>query len=191
MNVRTPTRQAWTGAKQRCSNPNNRQWKDYGGRGIEVRFASYKEFLAEVGERPPGLTIDRIDNDGHYEPGNIRWATRAEQQYNRRKAVFVEIEGKRYRAIDLAKQAGLKTDTIIARAKKGWPLAKVLSPEYFRDLSGLALGVPAAQAKRQQRMQCLYGHKLTLENTYFSPEGWRRCQECHRLKMRKRYAQGK
>jgi hypothetical protein len=77
-------------ARQRCTNPNHVSYKNYGGRGIEFRFESFKEFIEEIGLRPsPELTLDRIDNDGHYEAGNVRWATRLEQNSNRRvKAPF-------------------------------------------------------------------------------------------------------
>jgi hypothetical protein len=170
--------------RQRCNNPKARQWKDYGGRGIAVRFASFNEFLSEVGERPPGMTIDRIDNNGDYAPGNVQWATRAEQQRNRRNAVFVEIEGVRYRVLDLVKQSGIKHDTIIDRAKRGLSLAEVLSPKRFYNLSGFALGGAASGAKQQQRTHCSRGHEFTPENTRITPEGWRNCRTCHRMKMR-------
>ena len=83
--TRTPEYQALKGARRRCNNQNDRSYKYYGGRGIEVRFRSFDEFLAEIGPRPsPEHTLDRIDNDGHYETGNVRWATRKEQRINQR-----------------------------------------------------------------------------------------------------------
>lgn len=72
-------------AKGRCTNPKNPAWKNYGGRGIEFRFTSFSKFLECLGPRPdPNYTLDRIDNNGHYEPGNVRWATYKQQSANRR-----------------------------------------------------------------------------------------------------------
>lgn len=70
-------------AKTRCSNPNVAQYKDYGGRGIKFLFNSFEEFLEELGPRPNGYSLDRINNDGNYEKGNIRWATREQQNNNK------------------------------------------------------------------------------------------------------------
>jgi len=79
---------AWAGMKRRCFNTHDPKWRDYGGRGIKVdpRWAKdYKEFLKYVGRRPsPMHSLDRIDNDGNYEPGNVRWATARQQYHNRR-----------------------------------------------------------------------------------------------------------
>jgi hypothetical protein len=78
-------RAAWRGMKRRCTSPNTRSWKSYGGRGIQFNFLCFDQFFAEVGI-PPTLThsIDRINGDGHYQPGNVRWATPEEQLLNRR-----------------------------------------------------------------------------------------------------------
>jgi hypothetical protein len=80
----TPEYHVFISAKQRCTNPNNHAFARYGGRGIEFRFDSIEDLLREVGERPSDdLSLDRIDNNGHYEPGNVRWATAQEQAANR------------------------------------------------------------------------------------------------------------
>ena len=83
----SPTYRSWKGAKNRCFNLNEPSWWDYGGRGITMcdRWREdFAAFLADMGEAPPGLSLDRINNSGNYEPGNCRWATRAEQQENQR-----------------------------------------------------------------------------------------------------------
>lgn len=81
---------AWGAMIQRCTNPRHPRWKYYGARGITVcaRWRqSFDAFLADMGRKPhPSLTLDRRNNDGHYEPGNCRWATWTEQRANRRKA---------------------------------------------------------------------------------------------------------
>jgi hypothetical protein len=76
----------WIALRQRCSNPESTNYANYGGRGITVceRWLAFENFYADMGDPPPGLSIDRIDNDGNYEPGNCQWATASEQLRNRR-----------------------------------------------------------------------------------------------------------
>lgn len=92
---------------------------NYGGRGITVceRWLSYEAFLADVGERPTAKhTLDRYpNNDGHYEPGNVRWATRKEQARNRRSARMVTIDGETRSAIEWAETAGIDPSRILGR----------------------------------------------------------------------------
>lgn len=76
--------QQYQDAKSRCNNPNNKSYANYGGRGIKFLFESYSDFEKELGQRPPHYTLDRINNNGHYEVGNIRWASKKEQNKNRR-----------------------------------------------------------------------------------------------------------
>ncbi len=80
-------RNRWNAMKRRCIDPTAHNWRWYGGRGIRVCDewqASFDAYYDYVGDRPPGLTLDRIDNDGNYEPGNVRWATGREQMLNKR-----------------------------------------------------------------------------------------------------------
>lgn len=76
---------AYMAAKARCTQRNGKGWKNYGGRGIRFKFSNFKQFLSHVGRKPkPEMSLDRINNSGNYEPGNIRWATKSEQAFNRR-----------------------------------------------------------------------------------------------------------
>lgn len=72
-------------ARNRCVNPNDGRYADYGGRGIKFLFTSFEEFYEHIGPRPEDRSLDRIDNDGHYEIGNVKWSTSEEQAANRRK----------------------------------------------------------------------------------------------------------
>ena len=95
--TRTAEYIAWQHMRQRCTNANSVHYPDYGGRGIIVcaRWASFKAFYSDMGKRPSAShVLDRIDNDGNYEPSNCRWATRSQSQANRRTSVRMEYQGR-------------------------------------------------------------------------------------------------
>jgi hypothetical protein len=100
---RSPTYISWHSMVWRCTKPSNKRWKHYGGRGITVcdrwnpeQGGGFEEFLADMGERPEGKTLDRIDVDGHYEPSNCRWATAKQQANNKRPKALTSTSGQRH-----------------------------------------------------------------------------------------------
>ena len=95
---------------RRCNDKNASQFKYYGGRGIKVcdRWNSFENFYADMGEKPDGLTIERIDNDGNYCPQNCKWATKEEQMRNRRNTLFVTYNDKTKTLKEWAKDLGIK-----------------------------------------------------------------------------------
>lgn len=120
----------WQNMKTRCTNTNNEKYKDYGARGISVCdkwINDFNAFLLDMGKAPPGYTIERIDNNGNYEPGNCKWATPTEQQHNRRNNHWIEFGGKRMILIDWAKYLGIHYVTLIERISKH-PIEKALTP---------------------------------------------------------------
>lgn len=122
----SPTYTAWHSMKQRCLNPNNDAYPNYGARGITVceRWLDFANFLEDMGERPDGLTIDRIDPEGGYEPGNCRWATMKEQCNNWRRGhqFMVVYKGAEYTLQELADKLGLDRYTLRTRILRGrWP----------------------------------------------------------------------
>ncbi|TBY60139.1 hypothetical protein E0H46_31705 [Rhizobium leguminosarum bv. viciae] len=178
----------WKDMRSRCTNPKDKAYKDYGGRGITVCdrwMHDYKAFEADMGERPKGYSIDRVENDKGYYPENCRWADRRTQQRNQRRAVYVTIDGTQHRAIELADISGLKTDTIIERAARGLSYASVIDPEKHHNLSGLSLGGKASGAKKLSRAHCRNGHEFTEETTYWRKDNTRQCRICHNEKMRR------
>ena len=119
----SPEYHCWASIKARCLNPKNRAFKYYGARGITVceRWReSFTAFLADMGPRPPGTSIHRIDNDGNYEPGNCIWATRAEHETNKRRprAKRITVEGVRYIGVAAAALAyGVNSRSVRSRMR--------------------------------------------------------------------------
>lgn len=171
---------SWASMKTRCKSVGCRQWKDYGGRGIKVcdRWMKFENFLRDMGVKPDGTSLERIDNNGDYEPSNCRWATRKEQALNRRPTRRLIIEGREYFACELSKQSGLKTDTILGRHSRGLSLREILSPDRRIFKHGLSLGGKASGAAKQSMTHCKNGHEFTEANTRITKEGWRRCRRC-------------
>lgn len=115
----------WRMMIQRCSNPKAEGWENYGGRGITVceRWRnSYVEFLADMGRKPtPEHSIDRQDNSGNYEKSNCHWATKLEQDKNRRTTVQVMYNGELRYVMDVCEEVGISRRTYDYRVKQGWP----------------------------------------------------------------------
>ena len=120
----------WAEMLGRCRNPRHRQFADYGGRGISVceRWLTYANFAADMASRPEGLSIDRRDNDAGYSPDNCRWATRKEQNSNRRNCIFVEHQGERVTLREYCRRADIAYRPIIKRIQeRNWPVQLALS----------------------------------------------------------------
>jgi len=127
----SPTYRSWSAMRTRCNNTNSQAYPNYGGRGIKVceRWQNFTNFLEDMGERPDGKTIDRIDNDGNYEPGNCRWANKKEQVSNTRINIYVEIDGEDVCLSEAARRYGIREDTIYKRYKYGIRGNKLLSKD--------------------------------------------------------------
>lgn len=118
----TPEYRIWRGLRERCLNSRSKHFARYGGRGIRVcdRWNDFAAFLADMGKKPsPTHSIDREDVNGHYEPGNCRWATPTQQANNRRNTVHVEANGETRPAAEAARAYGLNFATLKARLRRG------------------------------------------------------------------------
>lgn len=127
----SPEYMTWLDMRRRCSDPSRKSFPRYGGRGISVCdrwIRSFEAFLADMGERPEGTTLDRIDKDGNYEPGNCRWATPVEQSRNRSSNRYVDCDGNTVSLAEYCDRKGF--DYILIRDRVcglGWTLERAVS----------------------------------------------------------------
>jgi hypothetical protein len=132
-NRATPEYRAWKGMRDRCTNPRCSSFPRYGGRGITVALewlgpGGFERFLAHIGPRPSERhSLDRIDSDGNYSPGNVRWATIHQQNRNKADTRSITI-GERTQCLkDWARDLGLRYDMVHARIRRGWTVQKALN----------------------------------------------------------------
>jgi len=124
-----PIYNVWRIMRQRCRNTNDKNYHHYGGRGITVckRWDSFNSFWEDMGSTyQEGLTLDRIDNDGPYNPNNCRWVSRSIQSRNSRRNIKIETPWGVMIIADAADKVGVKRSTVYSRVKAGWPVDKLL-----------------------------------------------------------------
>lgn len=126
----SPTYVTWVSMKQRCHYEKHKHFRYYGGRGIMVCLRwrySFDAFYEDMGERPEGTTIDRIDNNLGYQPGNCRWATKKEQGQNKLKQVVIKYHGREMRVAEIAKKTGVPVYNIYRWVRQGKDIDEMIS----------------------------------------------------------------
>lgn len=125
---KTRTYRIWTAMRQRCLNEKSDAWQWYGGRGIRVcdRWSVFQYFLEDMGECPPGLSLERINNDGDYEPGNCRWASHVEQMANVSTNRLLTANGETLHLGEWARRLGTPSFNIVNRLQRGWSIEEAV-----------------------------------------------------------------
>lgn len=143
---RTKTYTAWTQMLSRCNDKDRKNYVNYGGRGITVceRWHTFANFLEDMGESPVGLSLDRKDNSRGYCKENCRWATRVEQNNNKRDNVLITHNGITKTQTQWAEEIGVSRETMHWRRKKGWPVEKLLTPRRRPGGAGRPKATPTA-----------------------------------------------
>lgn len=129
----TPTYKIWKSMRQRCNVPSASAYHKYGGRGIKVceRWDWYPNFLADMGERPDGYSIERVDNDGPYSPENCKWIPIEEQAANKRNTRRITIDGVTKHLAEWTRLSPVTEHAIRVRIRRGWsPHDAVFTPAY-------------------------------------------------------------
>lgn len=130
----TPTHRSWRNMVHRCTKPSDSSYCRYGALGVTVcarwlepKGQGFLNFLSDIGERPAGMTLDRIDNKNGYEPGNCRWATSRQQQNNRSTTKFLEYGGARKSLGEWSAETGIDFGVLAFRVKAGWSAERALT----------------------------------------------------------------
>jgi hypothetical protein len=128
---KSPEYSVWAAMLRRCRRPNENSFSRYGGRGISVcvRWLDFANFIADMGRRPSSdYSLERINNDGNYEPGNVRWATAKDQARNRRSSSFLTFNGRTATIAEWAERTGLTSQQIAGRlSRQGWSVERTLT----------------------------------------------------------------
>jgi|SRR5688572_23678098 len=173
---RTTEYNSWRAMRKRCLNPKDKDYPQYGGRGIKIcrRWDSYIAFLKDMGRKPGlGYSIEREDVNGDYTPRNCRWATNLEQQRNRRVTMYVEYEGEKIAVSKLGERAVVGVDLFRSRIQQGWDIARALTTPRVEGWTRVATGT-----KFQNRKGA---HRITFGNETLTLQEW-----CDRYGLKKR-----
>lgn len=177
----------WKSMRQRCENLRAKDYANYGGRGIRVceRWNSFDVFADDMGPRPDGYSIERLNNDGDYEPGNCRWASRVEQNNNRRNNHIVDLHGERMTITQAIRVTGstVTSSTVSARLRSGWDLSRALS------LPPMAQSEVKRRYPNRGKTHCKRGHEFTESNTRIIPhyktgKPLRICRACSSIRRK-------
>lgn len=184
---------------RRCYDQSRAAYVYYGGRGIAVcdrwlvgtpRGRGFRNFVADMGDRPTGTTLERIDNDGNYSPENCKWGTFGEQHRNRRSNTWITYNGETLIAKDWQNRTGIRADVITRRIARGVPLHEALTLKRTPRPAPTAMIEAAAKARRA-RTECKNGHPLSGDNLYVQPNGARVCKTCKHASYLTRRSAGK
>lgn len=185
-----PIRVVWRNMIRRCADKGNTL---YGGRGITVCqrwLDSFDAFCTDMGPRPVGASrewsIERIDNNGNYEPSNCCWATRKQQTNNRRVTKFIEFRGERKTLRDWCDALGLPYKTIKTRIHDGWTVSDALTAPTMEEAKRGEAVIPLPH-KNAGKTHCKRGHAFDADNTAILSGGRRECIKCRSINGRARY----
>jgi hypothetical protein len=146
--------EVWVSMVKRCSNPKSASWPRYGGRGIRVceQWRRFEAFFADMGPRPPGAIIDRIDVNGNYEPANCRWATPKQSARNKTNTRWLVIKGEAISLPEASERFGIRSDVIWWRLRRGWSPEDAIGPDQKRKLTAEQVRYIRASAKTEPEL---------------------------------------